>query len=736
MRSKVFLLTVIAATLALVASATMWAADPIRLGNANQFGVLSFYGSAKFNQVAEVDPAYAPSPPVCPGAVGCSPDTGAVNIGLSFHDYLDGDAIASLYKGVAIFMGPKNNVAGECVTGGGGVLLGALSNCNDGIDKSGSNSKVTTLLPNAISDAKTFSQAAAALTATQTLSAIYLNKGQNYGVTTQAGLNVIDLPSITTKGYNKITITAGATDAVIFNLGSKSAPGQLLLGPSTQIVLYGGITPDRILFNVLGAGGYPVSIGNGSTVSGTILAPYDGINVATDLGSNYSSYSNWTVIKGALIAGKDICIGCLVKIYFYPFTDLITPPTPTPTPTSTGTPTPPANACLPSSSLAVLVQGDNVSAYVPKGSWTGNNTGVSAIQIEGSGTTPTAITTAHAVNSCASNPTTGKTVCVSNGTDVYVLTGTGPVATFTDNAAGTTTTSGGTCSTCGVSINQLTNQAILTEGTTSGSGQYQFMNLGTNTFAPPVASAHVGRISEELLVDPVRQLILAASEDGTYELVDTSVSPIRFFENNVKPVSDLDSSAEDCSTGVALAGVESGDSDDTGGQLYLSNLTQAAFTAGSPGTWNAPAQFESFPEFSPPVFTFGPTGIAVAEGSHTAVVASEFGGNGIGAVQLPASAGTGIPAAVDYVGCTMPNEPGNVPFVQGDDPHTVTAFLSPNSNHAIGLSADVGPDFVGVVDLTKLLDTTVVPRLSGTHQCDLTAGDLVAKGVVTYIPVP
>jgi hypothetical protein len=736
MKSKVLLLAVIAATLALVASATMWAADPISLGNANQFGVLSFYGSAKFNQVAEVDPAYVPSPPECPGSVGCSPDTGAVNIGLSFHDYLYGDAIASLYKGIGIFMGPKNKVAGECVTGGSGVLLGSLSDCDGGIDKSGSNSKVTTLLPNAISDAKAFSQAAAALTATQTLSAIYLNKGQNYAVTTQAGLNVIDLPSIITKGYNKITITAGATDAVIFNLGSKSAPGQLLLGPSTQIVLYGGITPDRIMFNVLGAGGYPVSIGNGSTVSGTILAPYDGINVATDLGSNYSNYANWTVIKGALIAGKDICIGCLVKIYFYPFTDLITPPTPTPTPTSTGTPTPPANACLPSSSLAVLVQGTNVSAYVPKGSWTVDNTGIAAIQIEGSGTTPTAITTAHAVNSCASNPTTGKTVCVSNGTDVYVLTGTGPIATFTDTAAGTTNTSGGTCATCGVSINQLTNQAILTEGTASGSGAYQFMDLGTNTFATPIASGHIGRISEELLVDPSRQLILAASEDGTYELVDTSVSPIRFFENNIKPIADLDSSAEDCSTGVALAGVESGDADDTGAQLYLANLSQASLTAGSPGTWNAPAQFQSFLEFSPPTFTFGPTGIAVAEGSHIAVVASEFGGNGIGAVQLPASAGTGIPAAVDYVGCTMPNEPGSVVFVQGKDPHTVTAYVSPNGGHAIGLTADAGPNFVGVVDLTKLLDTTIVPRLSGTHQCDLTGGDLAAKGVVTYIAVP
>jgi hypothetical protein len=103
-----------------VARASVCAAAQTDLGSANQFGVLSFDGAVTFNQVGEVAPAYVTTPPTCPGAVGCAPDTGAVNIGLSFHDFLYGDAIASRSKGVAIFMGPKNGVTGECVTGGGG----------------------------------------------------------------------------------------------------------------------------------------------------------------------------------------------------------------------------------------------------------------------------------------------------------------------------------------------------------------------------------------------------------------------------------------------------------------------------------------------------------------------------------------------------------------------------------------------------------------------------------------
>src|SRR6202042_3150080 len=109
--------------------------------------------------------------------------------------------------------------------------------CAGGTDTSGTNGKVTTLLPAADTDAAAFSQTLAGLTATQTLPAIYLGSGQNYAITTQAGLNVIDLPSITTKGYNKITITAGANEAVVINLGSSGAPGKLLLGGSTLIYL-------------------------------------------------------------------------------------------------------------------------------------------------------------------------------------------------------------------------------------------------------------------------------------------------------------------------------------------------------------------------------------------------------------------------------------------------------------------------------------------------------------------
>src|SRR6185369_4489032 len=82
-------------------------------------------------------------------------------------------------------------------------------------------------------------------------------------------------------------------------------------------------------------------------------------------------------------------------------------------------------SCQPSSSLSVLVSGSNVVAYVPKGNWSVTlNTGVAAVNLEGSSITNTLIPTTSVVNSCASNPVTGQTVCTANNTDVYIIKGT------------------------------------------------------------------------------------------------------------------------------------------------------------------------------------------------------------------------------------------------------------------------------------------------------------------------
>jgi hypothetical protein len=383
---------------------------------------------------------------------------------------------------------------------------------------------------------------------------------------------------------------------------------------------------------------------------------------------------------------------------------------------------PPILSCLPSSSLSVLIQGSNVTSYVPNGSWSQPVTGIHLVPLEG-GVARASIATPNVVNSCSSNSTTGETVCTANNTDVYTLTGSTLGATLSSGAVGTMAFSGGPCANCGVAIDSGTNQAVLTVAVGGGNGGFQFLNLATNAFAAPIAAG--GTTSEDISVDPIRHLVLSANENGNYQILRTQPTPA-LFDFTVAGTTEVDSSAEDCTTGIALA------SDETTGHIFLADLTQAVFTPGAPrGTWTAPSQLQNFPEFAAGL-QFGVTGIAVAPGSHLGIVTGEFAGSpGFGVIQLPATSGAGIPAVVDWAAANMPIDPNNNPWTMGRDPHTVTAYVSPTTHKAMGVIADESRNFIALVDLQALLGAL---RTAGTHNVD--PGVVLSPGIVTFVSIP
>jgi hypothetical protein len=396
----------------------------------------------------------------------------------------------------------------------------------------------------------------------------------------------------------------------------------------------------------------------------------------------------------------------------------------------------PPGSCQPSSSLSVLVQGANVTSYVPKGNWGSAATGVSVVNIEGSSITPTKITTPRVVNSCASNPTTGTTVCTANNTDVYLLSGTTLGTTLTSGGSGTIGFSGGSCTNCGVAMDAVHNKAVIGLSVAAAPG-FQFLNLATSTFEPAFASA-AHTISEDPLIDPTRNtlglntttgnangaLLLSASESNNYEIVDvtTSTSPAS-YEHGTGAPGEMDSSGEDCSTGIALAPREF----TSPSVVYIADLTQATYTAGSPGSWSVPATGQQNQTLSESFLAAGSSGIAVAQGTHSGVVSGEFGGNTLTAIALPSTSGSGTPAITDWVTC------GIAGFSNGNDPHTVTAYKSPASGDAVALLANGGASTVAVVDLTMMLNPTIVPRTVGGHGCS--AGTLPST-VVSFVSVP
>jgi len=379
------------------------------------------------------------------------------------------------------------------------------------------------------------------------------------------------------------------------------------------------------------------------------------------------------------------------------------------------------------------VQGTNATAYVPLGNWGGSTTGVAAVPIEtssglGTGAPATLIATPNVANSCSSNSVTGQTVCVANNTDVYLINGTTLASTLNSGATTTQSFSGGSCQNCGVVVDSNLNKALITIGlATGGPGGYQFLDLaGSPAFETPIPAG--ANTSEDVSIDPVRNLILSPNESSTYQLVNIGGSPATLFNNNVSAVSEFDSAAEDCTTGIALATVE------FTGNLFIADLTQATFTPGAapgPGTWTAPSQLQNFPEFDS--LAAGTTGIAVAPGTHLGIVTGEFEASLEGVIQLPATSGSGTPAVVDWVSFTVPNDPSGNAWSQGGDPHTVTAYVSPNNGKAFGVLGNLsftgttlGPTFLAIVDLQGLLNA---PRTGHVVNTPL------PPGLVTFVPL-
>ncbi|HKD67352.1 MAG TPA: hypothetical protein VKB84_10965 [Candidatus Binataceae bacterium] len=405
-------------------------------------------------------------------------------------------------------------------------------------------------------------------------------------------------------------------------------------------------------------------------------------------------------------------------------------PTPSPTPTKLGptaTPTLAPAACLPSSSTSVLISGTDATSYVPEGRWGAASTGIEVVPIEtktgiGTGPAPTLVTTPNIVNSCSSNSATGQTVCVANNTDTYILTGSTLNKTVASGATNSQSFSGGSCENCGVVVDSSLNKALVTIGlTTGGPGGYQFLDLGTTPAFEPAIPAGA-TTSEDASIDPIRKLVLSPNEQGNYQIVDISggTTAAKVFNNAVAKSPEFDSAGEDCTTGIALGTIE------FTGDLFIADLTQAKFDT-TTNTWSDTAsQVQTFPEFA--ALAAGTCGIAVAPGTHFGVVTGEFGGNVEGVIQLPATSGTGTPAIPDWVQFTIPDLPDATPFSMGFDPHTVTAYVSPNTGKALAVLTSTGagskPTFLAVVDLEGLLKAPRTGHIVNTP---------IPAGLITFV---
>src|SRR2546425_901662 len=127
----------------------------------------------------------------------------------------------------------------------------------------------------------------------------------------------------------------------------------------------------------------------------------------------------------------------------------------------------PPGSCLAAGSQSVLIAGRNVVSYVPKGSWVQQTPDIAVVSVEpfplGTSTPKqtTIKTNGVIMNSCASNSSTGDTVCTSNDRDVWVISGTNIKKKLMSDGLSSAPFTGGFCTNCGVTMDTIHNRAVI-----------------------------------------------------------------------------------------------------------------------------------------------------------------------------------------------------------------------------------------------------------------------------------
>jgi hypothetical protein len=168
--------------------------------------------------------------------------------------------------------------------------------------------------------------------------------------------------------------------------------------------------------------------------------------------------------------------------------------------------------------------------------------------------------------------------------------------------------------------------------------------------------------------------------------------------------------------------------------IALFDLSRATFDSAA-STWTTPgAQIQTLSEMTN--LQNGITGIAIPPGQHIALVADRFelsgGAGGFGALSLPTTSGSGIPAIPDWVQAEMPSDPSGKPWRMSYEPNGLTAYTSPNTGRGMGVIINRARTYAAVIDIEDLLSAT---RQEGTSHTLSSSVDLVSSGIVRFVNI-
>jgi hypothetical protein len=430
-----------------------------------------------------------------------------------------------------------------------------------------------------------------------------------------------------------------------------------------------------------------------------------------------------------------------------------------------------------SNAIGVLVNGTDVGLFVPYS--TDNSLKMGAVMkiIEsapGAPASKTAFFKAGFANSCATSPATSIAVCSAafgssyisrptvTGQPLRATKGGYKVAGFKSGVTKLVHFTGGSCANCGTAIDD----ALGGVSTAIVSTSRGYLPVQLSPFQiQPILTTNGEAISGNFGYDPVNHRILSPNyqilnlkhfQTGTphYQIIDVSggaafdLSDNNAFFNatgtcatntggTVQRDALPDAGAYDITTGIAYGTFRSPAdciSADTVEDIALFDMTQATFDTGT-ATWStAGKQIQTLSEMNN--LSNGITGIAVVPGQNLAIVADRFelsgGAGGFGALSLPTTSGSGIPAIQDWVQAEMPNDPSGKRWAMSFEPNGLTAYTSPNSGNGMGVIINRTHTYAAVIAIQALLSAT---RQNATMHTLSSSVDLVGDGIVRFVNI-
>jgi hypothetical protein len=158
----------------------------------------------------------------------------------------------------------------------------------------------------AIANVPLISETIAAFKPTRAVGTIRLRAGGTFEIELGDGQEIVDIEAVRVGRAGKIIISGTENTVAVLRV-----KGSFKLGTESEIVLAGGLTADRVVWNVQGAGG-TVKLGSETTMEGTFIAA---LRPKVSIGVFSSA-------RGALM-GERVRLGREVMVDHVPFTPLL-----------------------------------------------------------------------------------------------------------------------------------------------------------------------------------------------------------------------------------------------------------------------------------------------------------------------------------------------------------------------------------------------------------------------------